>query len=206
MLIKKLLFILPIIALAGATVPASALHGSTYVIERDGIKIVTMIGDDDVTVTTTTPTTEVTNTERYTPVMPRFMNTGGLELSQDQEVHEVVGSDASGTVRARLDTRNNVVRVNIRYRNLSSPLLFVGGMDTLGNAESAAHVHVGDMGSNGPIAFNLEFDTLDTNRGTAQGAFRITDEQKELFLSDGYYINLHTENNPMGELRGQLRF
>ena len=66
---------------------------------------------------------------------------------------------------------------------------------------SMAHVHDGDIGTNGGVAFGL------TDMG--DGTFVL--EQTELtagllndLLSGEWYLNVHTPSNPSGEVRGQI--
>ncbi len=67
---------------------------------------------------------------------------------------------------------------------------------------SAAHIHAGEVGSNGPVAFDLS----DTNKNGVWGieGEDITQAQHEALLAGNWYVNVHTESFPDGELRGQI--
>ncbi len=80
------------------------------------------------------------------------------------------------------------------YQDLSSPIdrLVAGG----------AHIHTGAKGENGGIAFSLNIDG--GTEGGFTGIFTLTDEEIETLKSGQYYVQLHTETNQPGELRGQL--
>ncbi len=69
-----------------------------------------------------------------------------------------------------------------------------------GFTATAAHIHTGDVGANGPVRLPL---TL-----AAPGAKGVlTLEQADIDVLDlgGLYVNAHSATNPGGELRGQLQ-
>ena len=181
------LLLLPVLAI---TVPAQAGH--IYTIDRGGIKLQATIGDN-VVVETTTPNSMATSS-----VANPIRSAQKLDFSQDQEVHEVVDSGARGYINARLNLNNNKLKVTAFYRNISSPLLPIAG--------TPAHIHIGEPGANGPVVFGLDVMPNAASNGKLSGTFTLTDEQVESFLDGDYYVNLHTEKNPMGELRGQIEF
>lgn len=187
------ILLLPLLALA---VPAQAAfdvnYASMYTIDRGGIRLEAMLGEN-VSVNTTTPNSSATST-----VVNPIRKAQRLAFSQEQEVHEVVDSGARGYLNARLNVNNNQLKVTAFYRNVSSPLLPIAG--------SPAHIHLGDIGENGPVVFNLDVTPSSATSGKLSGTFDLTDEQVATFLDGDYYVNLHTEKNPMGELRGQIEF
>ena len=74
------------------------------------------------------------------------------------------------------------------------------------------HIHVGDAGVNGPVIRNLASlaglalpqpitDTLSVS-GIISPSLTVTEVQQA--LADGLYINVHTTDNPSGEIRGQI--
>jgi hypothetical protein len=66
----------------------------------------------------------------------------------------------------------------------------------------AAHIHDGPPGTNGPILYFLNGGPR-TWEGTTPP---LTSEQQAKLLNGELYINAHTEENPTGELRGQIGF
>lgn len=81
--------------------------------------------------------------------------------------------------------------------------LFVSG-DWEGNATpvTGAHVHgPADETENAGIVFPLNFGN-DTN--SFSGSFVMDATQAEWFQQNQLYINVHTEENPGGEIRGQI--
>lgn len=83
---------------------------------------------------------------------------------------------------------------------------------------TAAHIHAGNVGENGPVLVTLfESDTpINQQAGIlAQGNISATDLEGSMqgkqisdllmAMGDGEtYINVHTQGNPNGEIRGQL--
>jgi subtilisin family serine protease len=74
---------------------------------------------------------------------------------------------------------------------------------------TAAHVHSGTVGVNGPVEFDIATaltlpisvtDTLDWS-----GAVTLDADQESALYAEGLYINIHTEDYPDGELRAQVR-
>jgi hypothetical protein len=79
---------------------------------------------------------------------------------------------------------------------------------------TAAHIHVGAFGTSGPIILTLSpesfgdslSDTLDQSNFTpepAQGINTFSDAINAI-KGGNAYVNVHTEKNPNGEIRGQL--
>ncbi|XXF81161.1 CHRD domain-containing protein [Myxococcaceae bacterium GXIMD 01537] len=115
-------------------------------------------------------------------------------LTGDQEVPAVTTS-ATGDVTAELN--GNTLEVSGSFSGLSSDPLPVSG--------SPGHVHKGARGQNGPILFNLTVTPNADNRsGTFSGSATLSDEDQNAFNDGLLYVNVHTQNNPGGEIRAQL--
>lgn len=109
-------------------------------------------------------------------------------LSGSQEVPEVV-SDAQGVGVFTLDEDKTNLYINVSLSHLSGPI-------------TGMHIHESGVGSNGPVVFNLT-TFLTGNRG--KGVLKnITPEVITKLLAGDYYINVHTEMHPGGEIRGQI--
>ncbi|WP_111641668.1 CHRD domain-containing protein [Marinimicrobium alkaliphilum] len=67
---------------------------------------------------------------------------------------------------------------------------------------NAAHIHAGDVGTNGPVVFGFS-DSGDNGIWVIEGE-ALTEVQHDALLAGGWYINVHTESFPDGELRGQI--
>lgn len=112
------------------------------------------------------------------------------------EVPSVVTA-ASGTTTGVLRT-DGTVTVSGSFSGLESTLFDVG-------AVGPAHVHEAVAGINGGVAFMLDVAAdaaMTAGRFGASTTFT-ADEVDELLMG-GYYVNVHTQVNQGGEIRGQL--
>ena len=78
-----------------------------------------------------------------------------------------------------------------------------GSVTTSGVAGTAAHIHVGAAGKNGPVAVPLT-KTSDATWSAPAGA-KFTDEQYQAYKAGETYVNVHSAANKGGEIRAQLR-
>jgi CHRD domain len=81
---------------------------------------------------------------------------------------------------------------------------------------TAGHIHLGKPGENGPVVITLfKYDTP-MNQVSETGSFTAADlegpmtgqpfqELGTAALNGGLYVNIHTETNPNGEIRGQIQ-
>lgn len=126
-----------------------------------------------------------------------------LALEEAQEVPPISDTPATGSFNAVLS--GNVLEVSGSYSNLSSALRPVGpAQDVEGNPQSAGHVHLGAAGTNGPIARALTITDNGDGSGQFTGRFTLTDSELAAAQAAGFYVNIHTQNNVTGEIRGQI--
>jgi hypothetical protein len=77
-----------------------------------------------------------------------------------------------------------------------------GSVTTTGVAGTAAHIHMAAAGQNGPVTVPLT-KSGDGVWAVPAGA-KLTDAQFAAFKAGNLYVNVHSESNKGGEIRGQL--
>jgi hypothetical protein len=107
-------------------------------------------------------------------------------MSGEQEVPPVI-TGALGTATLSLDSPSRNIRGSIVLDGMTA---------------NAAHIHVGDVGVNGPIIVTL----VETSPGTwsVPVGSTLTESQATAFAAGGLYVNAHNAANPNGEIRGQI--
>ena len=106
-------------------------------------------------------------------------------LNGNQEVSPVsTAATGSGTIKVLMDRS------------------VFGSVVTSGVAGTAAHIHLGRPGENGPVIIPLN-RTAD-NTWSVPASIRLNDTQYEAFRLGNLYVNVHSAANPGGEIRGQL--
>jgi hypothetical protein len=77
-----------------------------------------------------------------------------------------------------------------------------GSVTTKGVQGTAAHIHIGAAGKNGPVAvpFTKDGDTFKAPAGAKLNA-----DQMQAFKAGDLYFNVHSAAHPGGEIRGQLK-
>jgi hypothetical protein len=107
-------------------------------------------------------------------------------LSPASEVPPVTGA-GSGTAAVNVDTTTKQISWRVDYSGLSGPA-------------TAAHIHCGAAaGANAGVAVPLPNPV-----SPIQGSGMMTDAQMAELEAGKCYVNIHTEKNKGGELRGQL--
>jgi hypothetical protein len=77
-----------------------------------------------------------------------------------------------------------------------------GSVTTMGVQGTAAHIHQGARGQNGPVIVPL---TKTDNTYSAPPGAKLTDAQMQAFKAGNLYVNVHTAQNKGGEVRAQLQ-
>ncbi|MEM8493690.1 MAG: spondin domain-containing protein [Pseudomonadota bacterium] len=123
-------------------------------------------------------------------------------LSTDQEV-TAMAVESEGTGDAQGIARGGeMLRVVVRTQNLTGPV-------------TMAHLHLGQAGVNGPVVVDLgpgiqrsnNRVNLQITEADLVGVLAGMDLETLLaeMAAGNVYVNIHTEANPAGEIRGQLR-
>ena len=110
----------------------------------------------------------------------------------------VVTTGASGQVLAHV--AGNTLRLIGSFADLSAEVATsIGG---------GAHLHPGYAGQNGPVAVplapSLEEGNTSGTFAIAENTYELTDDQFEMMLDRGIYLNIHSTAHPAGEIRGQV--
>lgn len=124
------------------------------------------------------------------PLDPNFSSDlfWSVKLTGGNEVPPVT-TNAVGIASLIIDEDRSTAVFNASFNGLSGPI-------------TGAHIHQGNAEENGDVVFNLsdgivgnriQFDIVD-----------ISEEQFSALLSGAYYINVHTDENPGGEVRAQM--
>jgi CHRD domain len=107
-------------------------------------------------------------------------------LSGDQEVPPVAtAAKGSGTV------------------TVGDDMSVKGTVTTSGIVATAAHIHAGAPGKNGPVIVPM-IRSGDNGWTFGPGA-KLSEDQMKAFRAGELYINVHSSANPGGEIRGQLK-
>jgi hypothetical protein len=78
-----------------------------------------------------------------------------------------------------------------------------GDVTFSGMTATAAHIHIGAPGKNGPVIIPLT-KTSDTSFAVPAGA-KLTDDQFDAFKAGNLYVNVHSAQFKGGEIRAQLK-
>ncbi len=88
---------------------------------------------------------------------------------------------------------------------LTLPSRTVAGSISLdGMTATAAHIHTGAIGINGPIIAGLTESAPGSGVWNVPTGTVLTAEQATAFAEGGLYFNAHSTENPTGEVRGQI--
>ena len=81
-------------------------------------------------------------------------------------------------------------------------LVLTAKFEGLSSPATAAHIHRAPVARRGPVAFTVEVPAVAT--GELRDTITLTNAQLEQLREGLYYLQIHTEGNPGGELRGWL--
>lgn len=97
-------------------------------------------------------------------------------------------SKGTGTAAVTYDTSSKKLSWKVTYAGLTGPA-------------TAGHFHgPADPGKNAGVA--VPFAKVD--RSPIEGSATLTDAQAADLMADKYYVNIHTQAHPGGEIRGQV--
>lgn len=117
----------------------------------------------------------------------------------------ILNTGAVGTVEVTVDVPNQEIIVTLRVFNAPTPT-------------TAGHIHIGPVGIAGPVVINFPA-ALNGRTGDFAMNFRVgpaqfvarpaigintMEDAMQAILNGNSYVNIHTMQNPGGEIRGQL--
>lgn len=133
-----------------------------------------------------------TSCEDNDVVLAMIMDT--MQASDTHEPPPAPSPTGGGTGSFRLDTINNELRLSIQFSGLSSEV-------------TVAHIHgPAAPGINGPVVYNLtppDNPISMTIPLVDPGGYPVAQQIDDL-LNELWYVNIHTVNHPVGEIRGQI--
>ena len=82
------------------------------------------------------------------------------------------------------------------------PTSVSGSIETTGITATAAHIHEGAPGANGPVIVPM---VKEGDRFVFPAGAKLTDAQYEAYKAGRLYLNVHSAAHPGGEIRAQIR-
>ncbi len=77
-----------------------------------------------------------------------------------------------------------------------------GNFAGMSSAATGAHLHNGPPAQPGPVVHALQIDQ--DRSGEISAVLELTDEQVQALRTNALYVQVHSANNPPGELRGWI--
>lgn len=103
-----------------------------------------------------------------------------------------VQTAGTGSAAINVDTTSKAISWRVEYGGLSGPA-------------TGAHIHCGAAaGGNAPVAVPLSSANPPNWASPLQGTGALNDQQLQQLQAGQCYVNVHTERNRPGEIRGQL--
>lgn len=148
------------------------------------------------------------NNIRYTVVTAVAL--GAVGLSGCQTMHNMMGGGdksmrgetvtlrGSNEVPPNSSTATGAANVTVHEDCTVGAHVTVSGMTA-----TAAHIHTGAAGANGPVA--VPFTKSGDNTFDAPSGAKMNAEQCASYKAGNTYVNVHSAAHPGGEVRAQLR-
>ena len=118
------------------------------------------------------------------------------------------GSALAGPVQVKLSGAQEVPAVQTAASGSGTIMVnddktVSGSVTTTGVKGTMAHIHEAAPGKNGGVAIPLEKKS-DSEWAVPAGA-KLTEDQYKAFKAGNLYVNVHSDANKGGEIRGQLK-
>jgi hypothetical protein len=118
--------------------------------------------------------------------------TGNLTGTQETPPN---AATATGFGRVTLNAAETQITASVYYGSAAAPL---------SSNVTVGHIHTGAAGAAGPVTFNLAPAAGVTFGSVVNSTFAVTATQVADLKAGNMYFNIHTVNNPGGEIRGQI--
>ena len=150
------------------------------------------------------------NNIRYTVVRALAVAGAFGLLAGCETMHNMMGGEAksmrgetlalsgSNEVPANTSSATGTANVTVHEDCAVSAHVTVSGMTA-----TAAHIHNGAAGANGPVA--VPFNKTADNTFDAPSGAKMNAEQCAAYKAGNTYVNVHSAAHPGGEVRAQLR-
>ena len=151
------------------------------------------------------------NADGPTTPSPMSSSTFSVTLLPASEVPPVAGTESigSGTATITFNLTKDPAG-NITAATMDATVSATGFPP--GTTLTASHIHPGAAGVNGGVVVSLGLTPGEVSFANGSGSFTkrgvtVTVDQANTILANpgGFYLNIHTADNPNGVARGQLR-
>jgi hypothetical protein len=122
----------------------------------------------------------------------------GMMHGDGKAASESVSLNGSNEVPAVTTSASGSGTVSVSSERAVTARITVRGM-----TPTAAHIHSGAPGANGPVI--VPFLKEGENTFVAPPGAKMTEEQYRAYKSGNTYVNVHSAKNPGGEIRAQLK-
>ncbi len=177
----------PVVVDLGDGIDGNTISGSFNAMDFEGLTEDMMMGNIYINVHTAMfPAGEI----RGQLMLDRRISHDAV-LNTGQEIPEPMGAMGNGLAQVGLNYTMDTLFYRVQVEGLTGPA-------------TGAHFHEGEFGETGPVLIGIT-DDINGNRieGFVTGE-ALTVENINKFLSGEIYLNIHTDMNAPGEIRGQV--
>ena len=138
---------------------------------------------------------------QYSALIALVLLTIGTSFATAQDMNALHGRLSplpvtSATVKTITGQGNITATLN------GDTLTVSGSFEGMSSPATMAHIHLGPKAVPGPVILRL--DVSAGSSGTVNGNLTLSPEQVRALHAESFYVQIHSETNPEGELRGWL--
>ena len=132
----------------------------------------------------------------------------GLALGGCNTMHNIMGGEKSGAQQVSLSGANVVPPVSSGASGtgtvtVGSDCSVTANITVSGMKPTAAHIHQGKAGENGPVI--VPFTKQGDNTFVAAPGAKMNEAQCAAYRAGNTYVNVHSDQYKPGEIRAQLK-